>query len=158
MKALIVEDNRRKQIDVIQLLKKYNIEELTVEKFVAQAIIEAQSTKFDILVTDLGLPRFIDLPIIEDEREGLKMLFDLERDDIKIPALIYSTTDLYEHHINYLEEIEYPIYGQAKNIEELESNLVYFLSGKTEPILPIPKSDTNQRNKVKRKEPKWYDD
>lgn len=158
MKALIVEDNRRKQRDVIQLLKMYNIEEMKVEHFVVPAIRRAQSTKFDILITDLGLPRFIDLPIIEDEREGLKMLFDLARDGIKIPALIYSTTDLYKQHINYLEEIEYPIYGQAKNIEELESNLVYFLSGKTEPILPILKSGTDQRNKVKRKEPKWYDD
>lgn len=156
MKALIVEDNRRKQRDVIQLLKKYNIEEITVEQFVSQAIRRVQSTKFDILVTDLGLPRFIDLPIIEDEREGLKMLFDLERDGIKIPALIYSTTDLYQHHINYLEDIEYPIYGQAKNMEELESNLVCLLSGKTETIIPISKPDIDQRNKVKQKEPKWY--
>lgn len=150
MKVLIVEDSKIKQTDVIQLLKRYHIEEIVVEKFVSRAIERLLSMHYDLLITDLGLPRFLDFPTVEDEREGLKMLFDLEQEGIKIPTLIYSNTDIYEEQVEYLEEIKYPIYGQSKSIEELEFHLVNLLQGNVEPIMPKGKSFADQPIKVKK--------
>ena len=82
------------------------------------------------MITDLGIPRFIDNPIVEDVREGLKMMYDLAYEDIKIPTIIYSKTEIYDEQVEYLEEIEYPFLGQARSVESLEKMIKNFAFNK----------------------------
>ena len=128
MKALVVEDNLLKQGNVIRLLEKIGITDYCVEKFVAKAIEKAMHMKFDILITDLGLPRFIDHPYVEDEREGLKMMYDLGYEKIIIPTIIYSSTEIFPEQVEYLKEMEYPFLGQVEEVSELEIELRKFIT------------------------------
>lgn len=126
MKVLIVEDNEQKKDNIIRLLEKEGITDYKTEKFVCKVFRKVRFTQFNLLITDLGIPRFIDRPIVEDQREGLKMMYDLAYNDIKIPTIVYSETEIYDDQIEYLKEIEYPFLGQAKNLESLEKIIKNF--------------------------------
>lgn len=65
-------------------------------------------------------------PIVEDAREGLKMMYDLAYQNIKITTIVYSETEIYNEQVEYLKEIEYPFLGQAKSPESLEELIKNF--------------------------------
>lgn len=127
MRVLIVEDNARKKEVVRSVLKRKEITDISNEMFVSRVLQRVNQEEFDFIITDLGLPRFLDNPIVEDPKEGLKMLYDLAYDEKKIPAIIYSTTELLDEQINYLNELEYPYYGQATNKDELQEKVELLL-------------------------------
>ena len=126
MRVLIVEDNEAKKDNIIRLLEKEGITDYKTEKFVTRVFQKVRETQFSLLITDLGIPRFIDDPIVEDAREGLKMLYDLAYEDIKIPTIIYSKTEIYDEQVENLKEIEYPFLGQARSFESLEKIIKNF--------------------------------
>lgn len=126
MKVLIVEDNESKKDNIIRLLEKEGITDYKTEKFVTKVFQKVRETQFNLLITDLGIPRFMDRPIVEDAREGLKMMYDLAYEDIKIPTIVCSETEIYDDQIEYLKEIEYPFLGQAKSLESLEKIIKNF--------------------------------
>lgn len=130
MRVLIVEDNEAKKDNIIRLLEKEGITDYKTEKFVTKVFQKVRETQFSLLITDLGIPRFIDNPIVEDVREGLKMMYDLAYEDIKIPTIIYSKTEIYDEQVEYLEEIEYPFLGQARSVESLEKMIKNFAFNK----------------------------
>ena len=130
MRVLIVEDNEAKKDNIIRLLEKEGITDYKTEKFVTKVFQKVRKTQFSLLITDLGIPRFIDNPIVEDVREGLKMMYDLAYEDIKIPTIIYSKTEIYDEQVEYLEEIEYPFLGQARSVESLEKMIKNFAFNK----------------------------
>lgn len=130
MRVLIVEDNEAKKDNIIRLLEKEEITDYKTEKFVTKVFQKVRETQFSLLITDLGIPRFIDNPIVEDVREGLKMMYDLAYEDIKIPTIIYSKTEIYDEQVEYLEEIEYPFLGQARSVESLEKMIKNFAFNK----------------------------
>lgn len=130
MKVLIVEDNEAKKDNIIRLLEKQGITDYKTEKFVTKVFQKVKKTQFDLLITDLGIPRFIDCPIVKDAREGLKMMYDLAYVDIKIPTIVYSETEIYDEQVERLKEIEYPFLGQAKSIESLEKMIKDFIFSK----------------------------
>jgi len=123
MKVLIVEDSTRKKKEVIDILATNNLTDIVTEKIVCKVFQRVQQENFDLLITDLGLPRFIDYPVVEDIKEGLKMMYDLSYMEKEIPTIIYSETELSEEEKAYLNEIEYPYLGQAKNKEELKEKI-----------------------------------
>ena len=49
----------------------------------------------------------------EDGKNGLKMLLDLGKLEIRIPAIIYSTNLLYKPDEKALEELNYPFIAQV---------------------------------------------
>lgn len=128
MKILIVEDNYQKNQNIINLLKKLEISDYTTEKYVSKVLqkILIMGNTYDLIITDLGLPRFIDRGI-EDKKEGLKMLYDLSYKNINIPAIIYSKTEIHDEQLNYLNELEYPFIGQANDLESLEKMMIDFV-------------------------------
>ena len=126
MKVLIVEDNEVKKDNIIRLLEKEGITDYKTEKFVTEVFQKVRETQFDLLITDLGIPRFVDYPIVEDAREGLKMMYDLAYDDIKIPTIVCSETEIYDEQVEYLEEMEYPFLGQSKSFESLKKMIKNF--------------------------------
>lgn len=130
MRVLIVEDNEAKKDNIIRLLEKEEITDYKTEKFVTKVFQKVRETQFSLLITDLGIPRFIDNPIVEDAREGLKMMYDLAYEDIKIPTIIYSKTEIYDEQVEYLKEIEYPFLGQARSVESLEKMIKNFAFNK----------------------------
>lgn len=126
MRVLIVEDNEAKKDNIIRLLEKEGITDYKTEKFVTKVFQKVRETQFNLLITDLGIPRFIDRAIVEDAREGLKMMYDLAYEDIKIPTIVYSETEIYDEQVEHLKEIEYPFLGQAKSFESLEKMIKNF--------------------------------
>lgn len=126
MRVLIVEDNEEKKDNIIRLLEKEGITDYKTEKFVTKVFQKVRETQFNLLITDLGIPRFIDRAIVEDAREGLKMMYDLAYEDIKIPTIVYSETEIYDEQVEHLKEIEYPFLGQAKSFESLEKMIKNF--------------------------------
>lgn len=128
MKVLIVEDNEKKKGNIIWLLEQISMTDYQTEKIVAKVFQKITYTQFDLLITDLGIPRFIDNPVVENPREGLKMMNDLAYMNIRIPTIIYSETDIYDEQVEYLKEIEYPFLGQVNSIEDLEILLKKFFS------------------------------
>jgi len=128
MKVLIVEDNEKKKGNIIRLLEQISMIDYQTEKIVAKVFQKVTYTQFDLLITDLGIPRFIDNPVVEDPREGLKMMNDLAYMNIRIPTIIYSETDIYDEQVEYLKDIEYPFLGQVNSIEDLEVLIKKFLS------------------------------
>lgn len=78
------------------------------------------------MITDLGISRFIDNPIVEDAREGLKMMYDLAHENIKIPTIIYSKTEIYDEQVENLKEIAYPFLGKARSFESLKKMIKNF--------------------------------
>lgn len=130
MKVLIVEDSKIKRDNIIRLLEMNGINNYVTETFVCNVLAKIQNMKIDLIITDLGLPRFIDNPIVENPKEGLYMLYDLSYDEINIPTIIYSETELYDGQIQELQDIKYPYLGQAKNQKELEEILQKYLLNK----------------------------
>lgn len=120
MKALIVDDMKYKQDEVIYALKQKGIENYEIAESVRDALLLLKQNKFDIMITDLGLPR-IKGEYVDNPLEGLEMLNGLSYRKILVPTIIYSTTDIPSDDLIDLREVfEYPFLGQARDIETLE--------------------------------------
>lgn len=118
MKVLIVEDNFKKVADVKEILHYSGINDWVVVGRVVEAFDKLFSDKFDLIITDLGIPRFPDEGVV-DTWEGLLMLFDLVYEGIFVPTIIYSTTDIPKERMDLLLEEEYPCLGQAYDSDAL---------------------------------------
>lgn len=122
MKVLIVEDSKAKKESIIRVLEKNGITDYCVEKSVNGAIKTAISTKFDFLITDLGLPQLDDTRVTE-AKAGLKMLLRLAHRNIRIPTVIYSTTLVSEEETENLKRENYPMIAQIMDSEVLQMYL-----------------------------------
>ncbi len=108
MRALIVDDMKYKQEEVIYALKKHRITDYEIAESIKDALVLLKENKFDIIITDLGLPR-IKGEDITDSLEGLNMLIGLYCRKIFIPTIIYSTTNIPSSDLNDLRYVyEYP--------------------------------------------------
>ena len=126
MKVLIVEDSQKKLTGIIDTVSRYT-DDYRVTKFVSTALIMCGDENYDLIITDLGLPRFVDHPIVVDAKEGLKMLYDLSYQDQYIPAIIYSTTQISEEEKAYTKDIKYPVLGQVTTDTELDEKIQEYL-------------------------------
>lgn len=120
MKVLIIDDMKYKQDEVIYALRQKGIEDYEIAESVRDALLLLKQNKFDIIITDLGLPRlkgeFVNNPL-----EGIDMLMELSYHKIFVPAIVYSTTNIPSEDLSNLREaFEYPYLGQASDIETLE--------------------------------------
>lgn len=127
MRVLIVEDNDLKRDKAISILKKLGIKEILTEKYVSRVLQRIDILNPDLIITDLGLPRFIDSMRVEDYLEGLKMLYDLTYMNKRIPTIIFSETLIPEEKIEYLSYLKYPYFGQAKKVDELSCLIDKFI-------------------------------
>lgn len=120
MKVLIVDDMKYKQDEIIYALKQKGIEDYEIAESVRDALLLLKQNKFDIIITDLGLPR-IKGEYVDNPLEGLEMLEGLSYRKILVPTIIYSTTDIPSDDLIDLREVfEFPYLGQARDIETLE--------------------------------------
>ncbi len=119
MRALIVDDMKYKQEEVIYALKKLGITDYEIAESIQEALVFLKQNKFDIIITDLGLPR-IKGEDISDSLEGLNILIGLTCRKIFIPTIIYSTTNIPSSDLTDLRYVyEYPFLGQATDIDTL---------------------------------------
>ena len=119
MRALIVDDMKYKQEEVIYALKKLGITDYEIAESIQEALVFLKQNKFDIIITDLGLPR-IKGEDISDSLEGLNILIGLTCRKIFIPAIIYSTTNIPSNDLNNLRYVyEYPYLGRSRDIDTL---------------------------------------
>lgn len=119
MRALIVDDMKYKQEEVIYALKKLGITDYEIAESIQEALVLLKQNKFDIIITDLGLPR-IKGEDISDSLEGLNILIGLTCRKIFIPTIIYSTTNIPSSDLTDLRYVyEYPFLGQATDIDTL---------------------------------------
>ncbi len=127
MRALIVDDMKYKQEEVIYALKKLGITDYEIAESIQEALVFLKQNKFDIIITDLGLPR-IKGEDISDSLEGLNILIGLTCRKIFIPTIIYSTTNIPSSDLTDLRYVyEYPFLGQATNIDTLTLLLQIYL-------------------------------
>ncbi len=119
MRALIVDDMKYKQEEVIYALKKLDITDYEITESIKDTLSLLKQKRFDIIITDLGLPR-IKGEDITDSLEGLNMLIGLYCRKIFIPTIIYSTTNIPSSDLTDLRYVyEYPFLGQATDIDTL---------------------------------------
>lgn len=127
MRALIVDDMKYKQEEVIYALKKLGITEYEIAESIKDALVLLSQNRFNIIINDLGLPR-IKGEDITDSLEGLNMLIGLSCRKIFIPTIIYSTTNIPSSDLNDLRYVyEYPFLGQASDIDTLALLLQIYL-------------------------------
>ncbi|MCI9280698.1 MAG: response regulator [Bacilli bacterium] len=127
MRALIVDDMKYKQEEVIYALKKFDITDYEITESIKDTLSLLKQKRFDIIITDLGLPR-IKGEDITDSLEGLNMLIGLYCRKIFIPTIIYSTTNIPSSDLTDLRYVyEYPFLGQATNIDTLTLLLQIYL-------------------------------
>lgn len=120
MKVLIIDDMKYKQDEVIYALRQKGIENYEIAESVRDALLLLKQNKFDIIITDLGLPR-LKGEFVSNSLEGMDMLMELSYRKILIPAIVYSTTNIPSEDLRDLREVfEYPYLGQASDIETLE--------------------------------------
>lgn len=120
MRVLIVDDMKYKQDEVIYALKQKGLEDYEIAESVSDALRYLKQNKFDVMITDLGLPRFKG-GFVDNPLEGLDMLMELSyRKIMYVPTIIYSTTNVPREDLMDLRDVfEYPYLGQARDIETL---------------------------------------
>lgn len=120
-KVLVVEDEYGKAKAVERILKELEIE-YCLKEAVKEATEAVENDQFDLLITDLGLPKSEGSPFIkkEDSKNGLKMLLDLEKLGIRIPAIIYSTNLLSKADEEALKECGGAFIAQVIDSAEIE--------------------------------------
>lgn len=126
MKVLIVDDMEYKQREASFILKEFGITDYDIVTSVVEAFSKTKEQHYDFMISDLGLPRFLD-ENVENRLEGLLMLYDLAYEEIFIPTIIYSTTNVPKEKIAYLEDLEYPFIGQAQSMSELDTLIKEYL-------------------------------
>ena len=130
-KILFVEDQPDYKLHVfICWIKLKNIK---VEYLILGSINEAKkylsttNEKIDLVVTDLGLPRFRG-ERVENSLQGVELVRFLPKFNSKIPVIIYSTTDI--PNFNLIKK-EYDSRGQelykVKSILDMRDWLEVFL-------------------------------
>lgn len=128
MKVLIVEDLKFKRNQLIDFLKKKNIE-FEVCEYVNDALRYIYINKEDIsgIILDLGLQTSADNNDHALDR-GLDIVYELDRINLNIPILINSTT-----FVGMLEEYPF-IYGQRTKMESYEmlEKFINFLTNEKE--------------------------
>jgi len=127
MKVLIIDDSEYKVNEVIQVLKELNIDDYDIASCITDAYLKISQEKYDILISDLGLPRRKG-EFVENSLEGLEFLTILAYRNINIPTIVYSTTEIPQDSIDYIKELDYPYLEQAKDIFSLMEALTNYLS------------------------------
>lgn len=129
MKVLIIDDMEYKTNEVLQVLKSLNIVEFDTAKSITEAYLKVYKGKYDLIISDLGLPRHPNTEAgISDSLAGLEMLTIFAYRGINIPTIVYSSTEIPTEDIEYLEKLEYPYIGQAKDIVSLKNILSEYLN------------------------------
>ena len=126
MKVLIIEDQDFKINEVKTLLEKYLIKDFDIAKSVNSSLKSIAKNNYDLIIVDLGLPLF-DQGWVQNSVEGFIMLQSLAYKGIKIPTIIYSSTEITEEKKDTFKYLKYPYLGQAKNYFMLESILDDFI-------------------------------
>lgn len=126
MKVLIIDDFDYKLNEAKYAAMEKGLLNIDIAQCAKEGIIKAKENSYDLIISDLGLPIFPKTDV-ENPLEGLDMLIGLAIRRIKIPTIIFSTTDIPNTSIEYLTDLEYPYLGQAKNIGDLTNLIDKFL-------------------------------
>lgn len=127
MKVLIIEDSYLKQTQAKTILDEFNVESYEVVGCVMDVLLNMTSLDHDLIIADLGLPLRRG-ESVRNETEGYRMLCDLAFEKIEIPTIIFSSTELDEGKVEYLEDVEYPLLGQARDAKELRDQVQRFIA------------------------------
>ncbi len=112
--VLVVEDELMKAERVIRILNGFGGVNYVLKTGVEEAVKEIKHTQFDLIITDLGLPKSEGSPVMkEDGKNGLKMMLDLANREIRIPTIVYSTNWIYKAEEKALKEVNYPFIAQV---------------------------------------------
>ena len=114
--VLVVEDDQKKLEGVIRIVSGFGVGvNYVLKTAVKEAVEEIKRIHFDLIITDLGLPKSAGSPVIkkEDGKNGLKMMLNLADQGIRIPTIIYSTNLLYKADEEALKECNYPFIAQV---------------------------------------------
>ena len=130
MRILVVEDDSGKRDRLIRIFGKNQITDFCIEKFVDNAIERAMSEKFDLLITDIGLPKCANERMIKPGKPGFEMMLRLVEQNIRIPTIIYSIIFLSENEKNILEEKKYPLLSEVSDYVVVEQIIKYLLERK----------------------------
>lgn len=122
MKVLIVENDAGKRERVVRILEKNQFTDYHVAECVEEALEIATNTKFDFLITDLGLPQSKEDPKVKG-KNGFKMLLELANREIRIPTIIYSFSLFLDTDKQELEKLGVPFIVHVVDDAVLE----YFL-------------------------------
>lgn len=141
MEVLIIDDLEYKQEQASNILKEFDIKDIRTAGCIQSALINICQRKPDLIISDLGLPRF-EGEFVESSLSGMTMLIELAYRKVQIPTIIYSSTDIPQNDLDELKELDYPMLGQAKHNSELHSLLEEYLRN-----LDINKNDKVVRNR-----------
>lgn len=120
MKVLVVEDSIEKKIEILALLRKYGLDNYCIDDNARDGYYSATDDEYDLFICDMDIPKNGSFPIIDDELEGLNLIKELMRSDIKIPTIIYSPLEIAEAKINHLKDSGYPLIGHAKDSSQVD--------------------------------------
>lgn len=102
MNILIVDDDNFKIEQVSRYLKGHNID---IAQSYNTTLRKMISNKYDGVVLDMGFPKFDDGYGL-DSKQGLAVLREMDRKNIKIPTVIYSgnyfDTSEYNNVVDYI--------------------------------------------------------
>lgn len=127
-RILIVEDELNKIRRIVKVIQKNEILEFFIARNIAVATQKIYEMEFDLLITDLILPPFAGGTVEKSKKAGFDLMLHLAKQNIRIPTIIYSFSPLSEEEYETLEELHYPVIGQALDIAVVEHILQELLS------------------------------
>ena len=96
-KILIVEDQPELKVEMLlRLLETNKIKfeyEIVNSVTSAKRYLHKRANEVDVIIMDLGLPTF-DGELVTNLLEGVRLIYDLEDFDVKVPVVINSTTSI----------------------------------------------------------------
>lgn len=114
MKILVVEDSLYKLAEEETILRRLGLNEYICCSCVMDAMKQIANGDIDLMIVDLGLPLQSN-ELVENSLEGMLMLQRLAYQDVLVPTLVYSTTDIPKEAIKELAEFDFPFLGQARD-------------------------------------------
>lgn len=131
MKVLIVDDLFTKQIQAVKALNDFDVVDFDTAECVMEGLLNLESKDYDLIIIDMGLPIRRGEPV-QNEREGFRLLQELVNEEVFVPTIVFSSTDLGQEKIDYLKEAGYPFLGQAFDDAELREHLQNFILSEKE--------------------------
>ena len=124
--VLVVEDDEEKAKRVIRILNGFGGVNYVLKTAVKEAVEEIKHKQFDLIITDLGLPKSMQQPFEKgrDSKNGLTMILDLAKQGISIPTIVYSTNLISKADENVLEEVNYPFIAQVIDYVRIKDYII----------------------------------
>lgn len=126
LKVLVVEDSQINKMLIMRTLRKMKLS-FDVVTDVSDAIQKAKTENYNLIITNLSVPRFKGDKGIGGEKEGLNMLYNLSNAGINIPTIVCSPRELTMVERLALEGKGYPPVSKVDSVIYLENALNKFL-------------------------------